>query len=193
MKQVTYEEAKTQGLKRYFTGEPCKKYLHVEERLTSSRECMGCKRTREQAKYDSDPSTKGHYYTQNRERLLQQQRKCDAARRTEKLAYGRKWRFTHGEYAKAYRKQNAGLYAWHAASRRAKVRRATPPWSQSISIKGLYLEAHEREVETGIPHDVDHIIPLVNRLVCGLHVFENLQVLESDANRAKKNTFLLPQ
>ena len=35
----------SQGVKRYFTGEPCK-YGHVDERYTSSKMCLRCERER---------------------------------------------------------------------------------------------------------------------------------------------------
>ena len=36
---------------------------------------------------------------------------------------------------------------------------------------------------------MDHIDPLQAELVCGLHCFENLQVLPRGENRAKQNKF----
>lgn len=40
---ITRAEAKAQGLKRFFTGEPCKRG-HVAERFTSSKRCYECQR-----------------------------------------------------------------------------------------------------------------------------------------------------
>jgi hypothetical protein len=50
-KIIQYKEAKTKGLKRYFTGIPCCRG-HMVERLTSTRGCIMCNRIHEK-KYSS--------------------------------------------------------------------------------------------------------------------------------------------
>ena len=37
--------------------------------------------------------------------------------------------------------------------------------------------------------EIDHIVPLQNEQVCGLHTEHNLQVLSRTANRRKANKF----
>ena len=41
--------------------------------------------------------------------------------------------------------------------------------------------------DTGIPHVVDHVVPLTHAEVCGLHAPWNMQVITFAANAAKGN------
>jgi 5-methylcytosine-specific restriction endonuclease McrA len=60
---------------------------------------------------------------------------------------------------------------------------ATPPWLPEEMIKQI-----ERIYLSAGPDDhVDHIVPLKNELVCGLHVPWNLQVLPAKVNMSKSN------
>lgn len=78
------------------------------------------------------------------------------------------------------------------AKRRGIKLSATPTWisrHQLNQIKSLYKQAVEFELTTGIKHHLDHIIPLTNHLVCGLHLPCNLQILTASENLSKSNKF----
>lgn len=60
--------------------------------------------------------------------------------------------------------------------------RCIPKWGQDC-IADVYAEAKYMQLE------VDHIIPLKHPLVCGLHVWDNLQLLTPSQNRRKHNSF----
>lgn len=81
----------------------------------------------------------------------------------------------------------------HAAIQRgrdAMKLRATPIWSDKSLIVGIYAEAARRTAETGVDHQVDHIVPLKSKIVCGLHVPWNLQLLTKSENSRKNNKLL---
>ena len=83
--------------------------------------------------------------------------------------------------------KNRHIQAAHAKARHARKLQAMPAWANKAAMQRFYEEAHRLVSETGMPHDVDHIVPLKSKQVCGLHVEHNLQVLPATDNRRKNN------
>ena len=83
----------------------------------------------------------------------------------------------------------------HGKRRRAKEKRATPPWARSgeiwQQIRAIYKQAKYLTATTGEQHDVDHIVPLDGKIVCGLNVPWNMQVLHWLPN-ARKGWYTWP-
>ena len=79
MKITTRKEAKAQGLKRYFTGKPCK-WGHVAERFSVDGKCAKCSRLHNR-----------QYYAENRDKELERKRQ---------------WREENREYARQYYAEN---------------------------------------------------------------------------------------
>lgn len=73
--------------------------------------------------------------------------------------------------------------------RRKAMTYATPAWADKKAIARFYAEAEMLTATTGIPHEVDHIVPIQGRKVCGLHVEHNLQVLIKSENAKKHSKF----
>lgn len=72
-----------------------------------------------------------------------------------------------------------------ATTRYRRMRLA--PWADGKAIRMLYAEAKRLSKETGIKHEVDHIIPLMGEYVSGLHVETNLRIITKAQNMAKRN------
>lgn len=73
------------------------------------------------------------------------------------------------------------------ASRRAAKLQATPSWASEALILAIYEECQLRSEETGIVHHVDHVVPLISDIVCGLHCEDNMQILPASVNLSKGN------
>jgi hypothetical protein len=93
------------------------------------------------------------------------------------------------EWLTQYYEKNKPKFAAKALKRLAKKLQAIPPWADMDAIEAIYKEAARVTAETGIPHEVDHIIPLQGKSVSGLHVETNLRVITASANRSKGNKF----
>jgi 5-methylcytosine-specific restriction endonuclease McrA len=86
---------------------------------------------------------------------------------------------------RASQRKNRALGVASCAARKAKKLQATPGWADLRAMRALYAEARRLTAETGTRHEVDHIVPLQGKLVCGLHVLCNLRVVTREANRRK--------
>ena len=117
-----------------------------------------------------------NWYRQNREKQLAKMSEYQKKNRDEATRRNLK-----------YQKLNRQKATAATAKWRAMKLQATPSWADPVKIKAFYIEARRLTIETGIPHQVDHIIPLKSKLVCGLHVETNLQILTGPENIRKSN------
>lgn len=93
------------------------------------------------------------------------------------------------ETRKNWHLKNPGAKAFNSQARNARKLNATPKWADRQKIRKIYKEAALLTQRTGIPHAVDHIIPLQSPIVCGLHCEANLQILTKTQNSIKHNKF----
>lgn len=143
--------------------------MHTESRIDTSAAWAKANRPKKRA-------SRNAYYYRNREL---------------EIAKVIAWREKNREKVRAnnarYLKKNAGMIC---ARKRANRHRATPRWANSKSIKKIYNEAKRLTKETGVRHEVDHVIPLKSPIVCGLHCEANLRVLPYIENHSKGNKLL---
>ena len=91
----------------------------------------------------------------------------------------------HLANSKAYYEANKSNYLEYSTARDERTKRATPPWCDRSAIRAIFARAKRMTQETGIQHDVDHIIPLRGKTVSGLHIPANLRVIPSAENKRK--------
>lgn len=141
----------------------------------------------------ANPGLDAAYYRANAERIKVGARAYRATNADKVAIY-----FRALDQTPARQEQNrARLRAWKkahpdrvnadTARRQLRLRQAYVSWADDELIGELYALARLRTQLTGIPWEVDHIVPLNSDLVCGLHWEGNLQVIPAAANLAKSN------
>lgn len=133
------------------------------------------------------------YYRENRERISSQQRAFRQAHPDETRERNRVWYAKNARRARQcssnWAKANKGKRAANQARRKAAKLRRTPEWADLDLIAAFYATAREMTEASGIPHEVDHVVPLQGKTVSGLHVAANLQILTKSENSSKGNKY----
>ena len=127
---------------------------------------------------DRANARRARYQAECKERIAEIKRRC---RQNNKKSIA--------EYEKYYRKNNGGKIRSIRAKRRAAKLRATVVWADFSAIEKIYRKAAILSKITKTKYDVDHIVPLISKIVCGLHCEANLQVIPSVENLKKGNRY----
>lgn len=149
-----------------------------------------------QLKYRKD------YYDKNRNEILLKIKSkyipSDRVLRTEReiIEYNRKnvsrWQKKNPQKVKTRNKRwsnkNRHTLAAIAANTRCKMA-AIGNFREEI--KNIYILANKMKLETGINYEVDHIVPLKGKTVCGLHLPWNLQIITKSENCKKSRKIIL--
>lgn len=93
--------------------------------------------------------------------------------------------------AKEWRKANPSKANFLRAKRIADTLQRTPKWLTKMDLFEIQcIYAYRTALKAiGLDYHVDHIIPLRGKIVSGLHVPTNLQILHAKANSSKSNSF----
>jgi len=123
------------------------------------------------------------YYQKNREKIIEYRKKYRLKNKDKEKEYKLKNKDKIKEANRLYRLNNPHIKNNANAIRRATKLNATPKFANIKKIKEIY-----KNCPKGF--HVDHIIPLKNKLVCGLHVEWNLQYLPAKENLSKSNKLM---
>lgn len=91
------------------------------------------------------------------------------------------------ERVRKWKQDNMFRVLASCAKRRASKLKATPKWANFNKMLEIYKESQLLSKTTGKVHHVDHIVPLISDLVCGLHCEQNLRVVLEEVNLSKGN------
>jgi len=161
-------------------------------------ECKKCQRSIDRAYYEDNAdkvaARTSEYYRANKEKYRELGRNWALNNPDKSKARYLRYRNANIEECRArdeaYRRSNLHKDAKKTAKRRAAKLQRTPPWlspDHLAYIELFYANAAHLTETTGIPHHVDHIIPLQGETVSGLHVPWNMQVLTASENSSKGN------
>ena len=193
---ITKQEAKLQGLNYYYTGKPCN-HGHIDLRTVARSACRECVRLRHYPYYENNKQQSldsiCKWQKNNKDKVNKNSKNYRKSNPENTKASSDKYYINNKEKKlaanKLWRQNNKATNQQYNANRRALQMKAMPWWVDKKEIVKVYEECTKITKETGIKHNVDHIIPLNNKLVSGLHVPWNLQILTSTQNQNKNNKF----
>ncbi len=165
----------------FYYGKPCKR-CGGTLRYDSSANCVNCAKGDANARYELDI---GKVPPRRKSRLAVERTRVTG----ETTFIGNPC--SHGHSGERY---TIGQTCVECGRLRDKRRHSekrngqtVPAWVNNSAISEVYREARTLTELTGVPHHVDHVVPLRSPLVCGLHWEKNLQVLPATNNIRKGN------
>jgi 5-methylcytosine-specific restriction endonuclease McrA len=166
--KINRQKALENGEKTYLSGTPCKKCGGLEKTV-GGYSCVVCRKERGLKKLN-DVSLMAKYRTKEKQNEKQ-----------------KKWRANNPEKLREQRQRVKIKQNGYQQKRRALLRNQFPDDADLNLIQEFYRMAELKTKETGIPYEVDHIIPISKG---GLHHQNNLQVITRTENRSKSNKII---
>ena len=143
------------------------------------KEIAECQKKYREANKEKVAEYKKIWSIKNKERL-----------KANKILYNQKNKeYTKNRIAK-YKKNNKAVVNSNCMKRIANKINATPIWFDEFDelvINEAYELAQTREQDFGVKFQIDHIIPLQSKEVCGFHCGLNIQVITASQNASKSN------
>lgn len=168
------------GLKRCGMCHTVKPIANFNGRRASpdgvAHSCQDCVRAAIAQWRVEHPGAYSAWHQQNKDRKQQYWRKWSGDNQQRRQDNYKKWSTA-----------NHGKVIANVRRRYAAKMNAAAKWANRPIVDAFYAEARRLTATTSVRHVVDHIVPLRSRIVCGLHVEFNLQILTHEQNQRKSN------
>lgn len=182
--------AKERGLRFYLSGTPCK-HNNITNRRVNNSNCLCLECNQERSLYTKNYREK--YPEQCRETFLKWCRE-NPEKKKESVKKAHKKRSLHYlQNKRQWRENNRPKVREYQKRYKTTKLNATPTWYSELD-SFVYQECQSlallREGLLNFNWHVDHMIPLQNPDVCGLHVWNNFQCLPQVMNNSKSNKLI---
>ena len=133
------------------------------------------------------------YREKDSSKLAQKEYQQEYAKNNDRSEYQKKYRSENrqalSDKKREYNERHPELKRANSARYRTFKMQRSPSWADQERINEIYESAKKAADETGIPHHVDHVIPLQGKNVSGLHHQDNLLIVPGAENLSKGNRF----
>lgn len=149
--------------------------------------CSACQSEKDFAEFYKDKAKKdGHASTCktcSNERAKRWSTQNPQQRSVSRLKWAEENPEAHKLSKQGWKQRNKAAVMAGTRKRQAALLNRIPVWYSDKPVRKIYEKAKQYGFH------VDHIVPLQSDLVCGLHVFDNLQLMHPSENCAKNNKF----
>lgn len=183
-------DAVAAGLKRYFTGKPCKN-AHISQRKVHNRHCVQCANEEAVATRIAEPARvrerDAAWRRANPERMAVNGKRYYDANTAKRLEGQRRWREANRAYIKAVYENNKDRWRIYQATRRALIK-AAGGTHNTDQIDALFVRQKGKcpwcKVSLKAGYHIDHHMPLAKG---GSNDIGNIRLLCPDCNRRKSH------
>lgn len=157
------------------------------------RQCRGAQRRKEWANNNEENRRKRSVYRHLNKDKISEYKKKDYIKHRDKILakckiYAEENKEAKAEYSKKHYSENRHIYITNARKRESRLKEGIN-MEFTGRMKEIYYVCETFSKVDEVEYQVDHIVPLTHKDVCGLHVPWNIQILTRDENQSKKNKF----
>ena len=168
------------------------KHCETEKELSEFSKHAGCKFGVNSKCKECVKSYYKKYYSENKQKILKSNKEWYENNKDLHQQFVKDWSYNNPDKIrkihKRYRDKNKDKICYWSAKRRSRMKNSTLE-NYLDEVKEIYKKCTFINMMCYRKYEVDHIVPLQGKNVCGLHVPWNLQILTKEDNIKKGNKY----